>query len=37
MKTPKCIFVLARVCKQVISQGSGYEIYIESPFDIETS
>ena len=41
MEKPKCIFLLARVFKQVISsfkqdKSSAYEIYIELPFYIET-
>ena len=33
---PKCIFLLARVCKQAIWKCSGYGIFIQCPFYIET-
>ena len=36
-KNTKCIFLLVRVCKQIISKGSGYEISIQVPLYIETS
>ena len=35
-KNRKCIFLLARVSKQVISKGSGYGIYIQFAFYIKT-
>ena len=37
MKKGKFIFLLARVCKQVIWDGSGYGIYIKFSFYTETS
>ena len=37
LKTENVFFLRARVSKQVISKGSGYGIYIELAFYIETS
>ena len=37
MRTSKGIFVLARVCKQVISKSTAYGIYPQLPFCIERS
>ena len=37
MKKPKCVFLLARVYKQVIFKSSGYGNYINLLFSTETS
>ena len=37
MKKRKCLFLVATVCKQFICKSSGYGIFIEFSFYIETS